>query len=170
MFPKIPKNKAVNLWFNPNGVLLPLRELLNTREQLPSLIGQKSYSRFVDQIQARIPKTLAAELIEQFWKKVVKDNMYKMSKNGNRVLYSETMFNILTNFYNTVKGDEPNRSWKTIVEDRDREVERLTDDERGNKDDREDKETLETILEDPNENDLQITDEENQMNVTDAST
>ena len=120
MFPKIPKNKAVNLWFNPNGVLLPLRELLNAHEQQPSLIGQKSYSRFVDQIQVRIPKTMAAELIEQFWGKVVQDNMYRKSTNGKRVLYSEQMFDILTSFYNMVKGDETNRSWKTIIEDRDR--------------------------------------------------
>ena len=103
MFPKIPKNKAVNLWFNPNGILLPLRELLNTHT-LPSLIGQPSYSRFAGQIQARILKTSAAELIEQFWSKVVKDNMYKMSKNGKRVLYSEPMFNILTRFIQTVHG------------------------------------------------------------------
>ena len=72
MFPKIPKNKLVNLWFNPNGVLLPLRELLHNHA-LPSLIGQKSYSRFADQMQARIPKIMAAELIEQFWSKVVQD-------------------------------------------------------------------------------------------------
>ena len=72
MFPKIPKNKLVNLWFNPNEVLLPLRELLHNYA-LPSLIGQTSYSRFAGQIQARILKTSAAELIEQFWSKVVKD-------------------------------------------------------------------------------------------------
>ena len=107
MFPKVTKNKPVNLWFNPNGVLLPLRELLY-KYALPSLIGQTSYSRFVGQIQARILKTLAAELIERFWSKVVKDKMYKISKNGKRVLYSEPMFNILTNYFNTVKGDDSN--------------------------------------------------------------
>ena len=87
MFPTIPKKK-VNLWFTPNGVLLPLRDLLHTHAR-PSLIGQQSYSRFLNQIQARILKTSAAELIEEFWSKVVKENMYKMSKNGKRVLYSK---------------------------------------------------------------------------------
>ena len=37
MFPTIPKKK-VNLWFTPNGVLLPLRNLLHTHAK-PSLIG-----------------------------------------------------------------------------------------------------------------------------------
>ena len=64
MFPKIPTNKAVNIWHNPNGVLLPLRELLNNNEQQPFFIGQKSYSRFANQIQVRIPKTEAVEQIE----------------------------------------------------------------------------------------------------------
>ena len=108
MFPKIPTNKAVNLWFNPNGVLLPLRELLNAHEQQPSLIGQKSYSKFVDQIQVRIPKTMAVKLIEQFWGKVVQDKMYRKSTNGKRVLYSERMFEVRTIFFNRVKGDDTN--------------------------------------------------------------
>ena len=76
MFPTIPKKK-VNLWHTPNGVLLPLRNLLGTNAK-PALIGQSSYSRFANQIQARIPKIMAAELIEQFWGKVVRENMYKI--------------------------------------------------------------------------------------------
>ena len=77
MYPKIPKNKLVNLWFNPNGVLLPLRELLHNYA-LPSLIGQTSYSRFAGQIQARILKTSGAHdnstfcSIIQFEKKFVR--------------------------------------------------------------------------------------------------
>ena len=162
MFPKILKNKSVNLWFNPNGVLLPLRELLHTHA-LPILIGQPSYCRFAGQIQARILKISAAELIAQFWSKVVKANMYKMSKNGNRVLYSGPMFNILTSYYNTVKGDDSNRSWRTVVEDRDRKVEQLTDNECENNEEREDKETLATIVKDIQENDQEDnnTDKEN---------
>ena len=39
------------------------------------------------------------------------------------------MFGILTTFYNTVKGDDTDRSWKTIIKDRDKEVKQLTDDE-----------------------------------------
>ena len=75
MFPTIPK-KNVNLWHTPNGILLPLRNLLGTNAK-PSLIGQSSYSRFANQIQAKIPKIMAAELIEQFWSKVVRDNSTK---------------------------------------------------------------------------------------------
>ena len=58
--------------------------------------------------------------------------MYKMSKSGKRVLYSKEMFNILSSYYNTVKGNDTNRSWRDVVEDRDREVERITDDEHDN--------------------------------------
>ena len=97
--------------------------------------------------------------------------MYKISKNGKRVQYSEPMFNILTSYFNTIKGDDSNRSQRTVVEDRDREVEQLTDNERENNEEREDKETLATILEDTNENDQENnnTDEENQTNVPDTS-
>ena len=170
MFPTLPKKK-VNLWHTPNGVLLPLRNLLGTNAK-PALIGQSSYSRFADQIQARIPKIMAAELIEQFWSNVVRDNMYKMSKSCKRVLYSEEMFNILSSYYNTVKGNDTNRSWREVVEDRDREIERLTDDERDNNEEKEDKETIATITEDATENDHNNsgTEEENQMNTTDTST
>ena len=170
MFPTIPKKK-VNLWHTPNGVLLPLRNLLRTNAK-PALIGQSSYSRFANQIQARIPKIMAAELIEQFWSKVVRDNMYKMSKSCKRVLYSEEMFNILSSYYNTVKGNDTNRSWREVVEDRDREIERLTDDERDNNEEKEDEETIATITEDATENDHDNsgTEEENQMNTTDTST
>lgn len=65
---------------------------------------------------------MAAELIEQFWSKVVRENMYKISKKDKRVLYSKQMFNILLSYYNTVKGNDSNRSWRDVVEDRDREV------------------------------------------------
>ena len=115
---------------------------------------------------------MAAELIEQFWSNVVRDNMYKMSKSCKRVLYSNEMFNILSSYYNTVKGNDSNRSWRDVVEDRDREVERLTDDERDNNEEKEDEETIATITEDATENahDNSGTEEENQMNTTDTST
>ena len=71
--------------------------------------------------------------------------MYKRSTNNKRILYSEQMFEVLTTFYNMVKGDDTNQSQRTIIEDRDREVKRLTNDERDNEES-EDEETLATIV------------------------
>ena len=113
---------------------------------------------------------MAAELIEQFWGKVVHDKMYRKSANGKRVLYSERMFEVLTTFFNTVKGDDTNWSWRTIIEDWDTEVKWLTNDERDDEES-EDKETLATIVEDIQENDQEDnnTNEENQTVITDTS-